>query len=359
MEAKYLEKLNIRLSNLNRNNIDSFDKQNYIKLFSDCIYSECYENDIRINYESLQHLLCTLLDGTRIENKVYGGIKKILFSESINLFENLIQTKLICHLDELSFEDIYIYVPSQCKNSEMNAIIFGYSLYRLLRNTERFGLPKYISNLYLLNEISFKKDILLFILDDYSYSGSNLLERIKKIKNVISDETQVFFMYSYVCSDTIHNLVVNYDSVPENYYIYFHSIIFNYPIFKFNYLSRNNSRFFCLCGYYSSIFNFLDNSTLPNSTFRNIRWMGNETTREWYDYCLEISSLMDRMNVSVQKILANYYSKYNTILLPITSFDFYLPTCHIITEYNEISDNEKNIFLIGKIQENLYFKFIK
>lgn len=352
MEIKYLEKLNIRLENLNKNVINEFDKENYIKLFSDFIYSFLYEKDKKINYTNLIHFISVLLNGIRLNNKVYGGIKKIIFSECITFFENLIVSKVIDHLETLNFQDLYVYVPTQSLNSEINSVILGYSLFRLLR--EKFVPVKYISNLYLLNEISIKKKIVLFILDDYSFSGSNLLERIGKIKNVVSEQTKVFFIYTFFCSDTIHNLIVNQNYIPDNYFIYFHSIIFNYPVFKYNLLANNNSRFFCINSYYTNIFNFIDKK-YNNKIF----WMQNENTLEWYQYCKAISELMDSIELDIQKIISKFFFKYNTISQPLGFLEFYLPICHIITEYNEISEHEKNIFLIGKIQGNLFLKFIK
>jgi hypothetical protein len=87
--------------------------------------------------------------------------------------------------------------------------------------------------------------------------------------------------------------------------------------------------------------------------------MQNENTLEWYQYCKAISELMDSIELDVQKIISKFFFKYNTISQPLGFLEFYLPICHIITEYNEISEHEKNIFLIGKIQGNLFLKFIK
>ena len=242
-------------------------------------------------------------------------------------------------------------------NSLANAYIYGYQMYKYFQNRNCGKLPEYVGLSKLLN-IPCENNVNLFVFDDYSNSGKNLIDRILKLQKIVSDSTKVYFMYSYMNTDTIYSLIKNAGTIPQNYYIVFHTVIYNFPVFNYNYNNKNNSRFFCINDYYTTIFNFIDKNTHPFIIYKNKH--NNINTWTWYQFCKLYAEIMDSVHLDVQRFLFSaLQTKYDFFKLD-NIFQFYMPVCHVFKDYQKIDKQiEKNIFLIGKIDKKYYIEYIK
>jgi hypothetical protein len=242
-------------------------------------------------------------------------------------------------------------------NFYINSILYGYQLYKYFRDKKISNLPKYITSISQLNSMKIKKKdkFGFFVFDDYSNSGKNLLDRILNLKKILPKNALVYFFYSYVSTDTIYTILHNKDQIPDNFKISFYSLIYNFPIFRFNYLKQNNSRFFCINNYYTVIFNFLDQNFNHIFIYKPEKYIN---TYSWYLYCKALSEIMDDIHIEVQRYICKFFESQNNIF-KYSKFEFFTPSTHIYTDYNKINNNnERNIFLTGKIHKRLTIQYI-
>ncbi len=242
-------------------------------------------------------------------------------------------------------------------NFYINSILYGYQLYKYFRDRKITNLPKYITNISQLNSMKIKKKdkFGFFVFDDYSNSGKNLLDRILNLKKILPKNAFVYFFYSYISTDTIYTLLQNKNQIPDNFKVSFYSLIYNFPIFRFNYLKQNNSRFFCINNYYVQIFNFLDQNYEQIFFYKPEKFIN---TYSWYLYCKELSENMDDIHIEVQKYICKFFESQSNIFNH-SQFEFFTPSTHIYTDYNQINiNNERNIFLTGKIHKRLTIQYI-
>jgi hypothetical protein len=244
---------------------------------------------------------------------------------------------------------------SSYSNSFINAVIYGYQLNKYFRNIDSAVQPRYVSSVSELMKITRTMDTLLFIFDDYSNSGQNLLDRVLKIKKIVSEKTRVYFFYSHVNTDTIFTLIENKSQVPERFQIVFGSLVYNFPVCRYNFIHQNNSRFFCINKYYTTIFNFLHKN---EHKFIFYKTETNVSTMTWYLFCKQYSEIMDNAPLEGQRYLSSFY-KQGRRFLQYEMFEFYMPTTHVFSDYNMINTAfEKNIFLTGKIHKTLSIEYI-
>jgi hypothetical protein len=384
---QYLDKLNIRLSQLNQNVVNKELKEDYIKLFSDNLYSFFYQKDLKINYEGLEILMSCLLNGVEIEGQKYGGLYQVTFTDTVAKMHELIHGVLKDFVEKKNYETIIIYLPNQNnRKSEVNSFIFGYQIFKYFRETN--VRVKFIKNLFNVydSEASEEKSILM-ILDDYSLTGKNFSDRVVKVSRIVSANITILFTYIFLLTDTLYQVLSRETSVPSNFYLCFHTMIFNFPIFRFNYVTEGNSRFFCLCEYYKILFEFIyhteynknqdinkvqimfrDETKNKNKkekepkqvNYKKIFMLKKESSRNWYLYCQQLSMAMDLIDLPVQKIISGYFQFYHKVCL--NEYEFYLPTSQVFNDYESIQKNdicsEKNIFLTGKLQSSKYLKYI-
>lgn len=358
-EKKYVENINTRITQIQ----DVYDVMEDSKYFTD---KKGYMNDICFElwtkdtyFENLISFFSIVFDGITINNKKYGGVKKILFCEIISALEDII-LKLLVQKNFLNQNyKNYIYVfngtneNEQSCNANVNSLLFGYLLYK---NCVKLDLPfpeivesiKDLKNKVIKEKC--KNFYNLFIIDDISFSGNQLLNKIYKLQNS-KLQGNIFFIFSYVLTDTIYCLYKYQERqlINKNIHIVFHSCIFNYPIFFQNKFQETNSRYFCLGNYYQSLFYFF---TPLEKKFINFYSFDKECIKTrycWYLYCEKWSHVMDLLPYDTQKNIVDKYGIKDNRLFPFEEKDvFYIQFNMNFCEYkinnSIISVNNKLLF---------------
>lgn len=361
-EKKYIENINTRITQI-QDVYQTIDQSNYFINKKQYINDICYDLWTKDTYlDNLISFFNVVFDGITIDNKNYGGVKKILFCEIISALEDII-LKILVQKNFLNdkFKN-YIYVfngnndkneNEQSCNANVNSLLFGYLLYK---NCVKLDLPfpEIVDSIKDLKSKIIKEKCKsfynLFIIDDISFSGNQLLNKIYKLQNS-KLQGNIFFVFSYVLTDTIYCLYKYQDRqlLNRNIHIVFHSCIFNYPIFFENKFIQTNNRYFCLGNYYISLFYFF---TPKEKKFINCLSFDKEclkTRYTWYLYCEKWSLVMDSLSHSTQKKIIEKYGVKENRLFPFEEKDVcYLQLNMNFCEYkinnSMISVNNKLLF---------------
>lgn len=323
-EKKYIENVNIRITQIqdNTNIIDNLEfyknKDQYIHELSFNLWTKDIYFDCIISFFKF------IFDGITIGNKKYGGVKKILFCEIISAFDEIV-SKILSENNFKTDARNYILVAKNNTggNSNVNSLLFGYILYKQCVKLN-LKIPEIVESMKDLKSKVLKDNFNLYIVDDISFSGNQLLNKIQKIE-FQKLKGNIYFVFSYVLTDTIYSIYKYQDTrqIQKNIFFVFHSCIFNYPIFFINKFQNTNSRFFCLGDYYASVFYYFTPNHLK---FINILSFDKSclTTRyNWYKYCEHCSNVMDTLSHNFQKKIFEKYGAKDNCLFPFEQKEKY------------------------------------
>ncbi len=327
-EKKYIENVNIRITQI-QDNTNIIDNLDYFKNKAQYIHDISFNLWTKdIYFDSIILFFNFIFDGITIGNKKYGGVKKILFCEIISAYNEIV-LKIFNENNFKTDANNYIFVSknNNTSNSNVNSLLFGYILYKQCAKLN-IKIPEIVESIKdLKSKIAKDKcDKLynLYIVDDISFSGNQLLNKIQKI-DFQKLKGNIYFVFSYVLTDTIYSIYKYQESkqIPKNINFVFHSCIFNYPIYFINKFKNTNSRFFCLGDYYVSVFYYYT----PNSAkFNNILSFDKSclnTRYIWYLYCEKCSYFMDLLNYNFQKKIFAKYGAKDNCLFPFEQKDKY------------------------------------
>lgn len=353
MDQAFLEKLNKRLQVLDQNTVCNLRKTSYISLFAQATYSFFYDK-VKINDAALETFLDAILNGLHINGRRFGGLYKIYFTELMDRLCDLVEHQVVPLLLQIKLQRVFIFLPQQRNgNFELNSYIFAFRSVRYLR--ENNIDVSFTRNLFELQNITDGNNYALLVMDDYSLTGKNLKDRLEKVTRIVPTSWTVFFIYVYCYTDTLYHIQTQHICVPSNTYVLTHSVLFNYPIHKYNILTDHNARFFCINHYYQAIFDVLD-SSLSQGQKKRLLIYRVENTRDWYDFCKAVAERMDAVDLCVQKYLCALFENFHNFRLP--PGEFYLPTTQVFTDYTTQSALDFNPFLGGYVPHMQKFAFV-